>query len=274
MPKMDGIEAVKIIRSLGFVNPVVALTANAVSGQSEMFLANGFDGFISKPIDIRQLDASLNKFIRDKQTPDVLEDARRQKSALSGSRHRIAVEPQLAEVFVRDAERAVDIFNLVINNGFQNADDADDFSTFIINIHAMKSALANIGETELSGEAAKLEQAGREKNAQLILSALPEFTDSLQILIDRLKPDETGAEGEIITISGADEQYLREKMLEIFDACTNLNKKAAKDALTEIKKKTWTKPVRDKLGTISEQLLHSEFSEAAAAAKEILEKNY
>ncbi|MCL2120058.1 MAG: ATP-binding protein, partial [Planctomycetaceae bacterium] len=57
MPKMDGLETTKIIRGLGYERPIVALTANAVSGQSEIFLANGFDGFVPKPIDVRLLNA-------------------------------------------------------------------------------------------------------------------------------------------------------------------------------------------------------------------------
>ena len=68
MPEMDGIEATKHIRDLGYKNPVIALTANAVVGQADVFLQNGFDEFISKPIDIRQLDVVLNKFIYDKQS--------------------------------------------------------------------------------------------------------------------------------------------------------------------------------------------------------------
>jgi PAS domain S-box-containing protein len=67
MPKMDGIEAVKIIRSMGYEEPIIALTANAIVGQAEIFLESGFDAFISKPIDAKQLDAELNKFIYDKQ---------------------------------------------------------------------------------------------------------------------------------------------------------------------------------------------------------------
>jgi CheY-like chemotaxis protein len=78
MPQMNGIDATKILRGLGYARPVVALTANAVVGQEDMFLANGFDGFISKPIDLRRLNAVLNKLIRDKQTPATLEAARRQ----------------------------------------------------------------------------------------------------------------------------------------------------------------------------------------------------
>jgi len=68
MPKMDGIETVKIIRSMGYKQPIVALTANAVVGQAEIFLENGFNAFISKPINIEQLDAELNKFILKKES--------------------------------------------------------------------------------------------------------------------------------------------------------------------------------------------------------------
>ena len=66
MPKMDGIETVKTIRGLGYRRPIIALSADTTEGQAEIFLANGFDDFIPKPIDLRQLDASLNKLIRDK----------------------------------------------------------------------------------------------------------------------------------------------------------------------------------------------------------------
>ena len=66
MPEMDGIEATKIIRKLGYQKPIVALTANAVAGQAEMFLQNGFDDFISKPIDVRSMNLVLNKLIRDR----------------------------------------------------------------------------------------------------------------------------------------------------------------------------------------------------------------
>jgi signal transduction histidine kinase/CheY-like chemotaxis protein len=69
MPGMDGIEATRIIRAWEKNNtvkvPIVALTANALAGNMEMFLSEGFDGFISKPIDIVQVDEVLNKWVRD-----------------------------------------------------------------------------------------------------------------------------------------------------------------------------------------------------------------
>jgi len=63
MPEMDGIEATKLIREKYAELPLIALTANAVSGTKEMFLSNGFDDFLSKPIDTIKLNAILGKWI-------------------------------------------------------------------------------------------------------------------------------------------------------------------------------------------------------------------
>jgi signal transduction histidine kinase/CheY-like chemotaxis protein len=69
MPVMDGIEATLKIRAMGDKDlyykevPVIALTANAGSGRKEMFLENGFNDFLSKPIDTVKLDAVLRKWI-------------------------------------------------------------------------------------------------------------------------------------------------------------------------------------------------------------------
>jgi len=73
MPEMDGIEAVKEIRKLGREYekmPIIALSANAVSGMKEMFLENRFNGFLSKPIIIKELDEILNKFLFDVKAAD------------------------------------------------------------------------------------------------------------------------------------------------------------------------------------------------------------
>jgi signal transduction histidine kinase/ActR/RegA family two-component response regulator len=66
MPEMDGVEAVRLIRSLEGNNaeaPIIALTANAVSGAREMFLKSGFNGLLSKPIDARTLAETLLRWL-------------------------------------------------------------------------------------------------------------------------------------------------------------------------------------------------------------------
>jgi signal transduction histidine kinase/CheY-like chemotaxis protein len=80
MPEMDGIEAAHVIRSdigteYSRTVPVIALTANALAGNEEMFLSNGFNAYISKPIDIIQLDMTLNTWVRAKQNEETLKKA-------------------------------------------------------------------------------------------------------------------------------------------------------------------------------------------------------
>ena len=266
MPKMDGIEATSLIRSLGYTYPVVALTANALTGQAEMFLKSGFDDFISKPIDTRQLNNSLNKLIRDKKPAEVIEEARRQKESLSESRKsRLAPESQLAEFFVRDAEKALSVLDAICRN---NCRRSDDLPSLIINVHAMKSALANISESELAEFANKLEQTARDKKINDILSELPAFLEKLQAVIRKYKPDEE-TDSEVEPDIEIDLPYLQEKMLVIQKACETLNKKAAKAALTELKQKTWPRSIRDKLSSIAECLLHSEFEKAIAVTRDM-----
>jgi PAS domain S-box-containing protein len=90
MPNMDGIEAVRIIRSeinteYARTVPIIALTANALVGNEELFLSNGFNAYISKPIDIMQLDVALNTWVRNKQSEDVLWKAESEYAANAGT---------------------------------------------------------------------------------------------------------------------------------------------------------------------------------------------
>jgi len=264
MPRMDGIEATRHLRSMGYSKPIVALTANALAGQAEMFIKNGFDDFISKPIDIRQLNSILNKMIRDRQTQETLENARKQRNSLyAAGGHNIAIDQHLAEIFVRDAKRAAGVLRMINENKIRRG---DDISTFIINVHAMKSALVNIGENDLSNEASDLEQAGRDSNTNLILSSLPSFIEKLNNLIEKYTP----YEDDTAETASSDEDIilLKENLKAIEDACVSFNKKAAKDALAAVKQKTWPRLIKDQLSKISEHLLHSSFDEAAAITRD------
>jgi signal transduction histidine kinase/CheY-like chemotaxis protein/HPt (histidine-containing phosphotransfer) domain-containing protein len=257
MPEMDGIETTKIIREFGYSKPIVALTANALAGQATVFLENGFDDFISKPIDIRQLNMTLNRLVRDKYPADVVEAARKQKDRLySGGGQKKSLGQELAEIFVRDAKKASAVMEKIYLNNFRRD---DDLSIFVINVHAMKSALANIGETALSADALKLEQAGRENNINLILSEIPSFLEGLYAVIKKLDLEKVGGKN---ADDAGDNQYLKEKLTVVREACALFDKKTAKDTLAEIRKKTWPQPVSEQLSAMSVHLLHSEFDES------------
>jgi len=269
MPGMDGIEAVKIIRSLGYTKPIIALTANAITGQAEMFLQNGFDDFVSKPIDIRVLNITLNKLIRDKQSPEMLEEVKKHKEQLAVKLVNSPVDLQLAEFFIRDAKKVALIMESIYINKCRRA---DDLSMFIINIHALKSALANIGEINLSEEASVLENAGREKNTGLILNKLPSFMELLYAVIHKLEVKEETVDK--IHKTDGDISFLKEILLEIRGACSVYNKKAAKDLLAKIRRETWSPETNEWLGKIAGYLLHSEFDIVVKLINDYTEQLY
>jgi signal transduction histidine kinase/FixJ family two-component response regulator len=72
MPGIDGIEATRIIRheigtEYARTVPIIAFTANAIVGSDNLFLQNGFQAFLSKPIDIMRLDVIINQWIRNRE---------------------------------------------------------------------------------------------------------------------------------------------------------------------------------------------------------------
>jgi hypothetical protein len=132
----------------------------------------------------------------------------------------------------------------------------------------MKSSLAHIGETELSSLAAKLEQAGRDKDTAMMSTETGEFLARLRAVIEKLTPQKK--EDEDDKTAGADYMFLREKLLAVKEACKVYNKKAAKDAIAELRQKTWERPTKELLGTMSEHLLSGDFEEVSSTAEKIL----
>ena len=275
MPQMDGIETTRKIRATGYDQPIVALTANAVAGQAEIFLGSGFDDFISKPIDVRQLNLILNKFIRDKQPHEVIEAARKQAAekqenqmltdkglqpgAPQAEAAKSDIDPHFAEVFARDARKALATLDAISDKG--DYSNENDLRSYIINVHGMKSALANVRKMDLSAIALKLEAAGREGNLALIEEETPAFLASLRSYVDGIA---TAAAGGSAAAPAADEDpiLLQNRLNDIIEACGQYDESAADAALSALREKSWSQATQDLLSTISGHLLHSDFDEA------------
>ena len=273
MPKMDGIETVKILRGMGYEHPIVALTANAVMGQAEVFFENGFDDYISKPIDIRQLNIVLNKLIRDKQPPEIIETARRRSDEKKGPSHGCsapepAINPVYAEIFARDAKKSLAALDDIIGKG--GPCDDDDLRTYIIHVHGMKSSLANVNKMDLSAAALKLEQSAREGNIKVIAYETPAFINSLRTFVEELIPEKETDGGEEIDNTEEDRLYLRDKLLAMIAACQAYDERKVDEILKGLKNTTWPRPMKELLDTFSEYLLHSDFDEIVDAANRYL----
>ncbi|MCL2602899.1 MAG: ATP-binding protein [Defluviitaleaceae bacterium] len=257
MPQMDGIETTHRLRAMGYKDTIVALTANALAGNDEMFRSEGFDGFISKPIDIRELNNVLNKFIRDKQPPDVLTAARAQSEIADTAGDTVkkdteAADVELLTIFVKDAEKALPVIRTAMT---------EDLRLYVVNVHAMKSALANIGEREASAAADILETAGKKRNMEIIKSETEPFLEKLESIIARIKAELPAEEAS--AAADSDPQLLRDRLAQIAAACDEYDDTAIEAALSELRQMQWTKETNELLSVIAEHVLHSDFESAA-----------
>ena len=69
LPGIDGREAMKVLKADASTQqiPIIALTASAMKGDRERLLAEGFDGYIPKPVDIKAFPEQLESFLSERQ---------------------------------------------------------------------------------------------------------------------------------------------------------------------------------------------------------------
>ncbi|MCL2184824.1 MAG: ATP-binding protein [Treponema sp.] len=270
MPGIDGIKTTNILRAMGYTQPIVALTANAVIGQEEVFLSNGFDGFIPKPIDSCKLNRILIEFIKDKNLEKGIEETAlitsktQQKSGIE----KIIENNELAVAVTIDLKNSISVLeDLLFNSNIENK----IIELFTTTVHGIKSVLANIEEKQLSDIAYKLEQAGINSDTSVILKETPEFIINLKSLIEKINLPVNLSEqmsAEIYSyekLSHDDLIYLQDKLNEIKTACGTFKPKDAKNALTELKQKTFPYIANNILNEISLHLIRGEFSKVISA---------
>ncbi|MDR2450763.1 MAG: response regulator, partial [Candidatus Accumulibacter sp.] len=283
MPEMDGVEATRAIRAMDegrcWTMPIIALTANAVSGMREMFLENGFNDYLSKPIDMRRLDAVLKEWIpADKRRAPEEDEPPGETAAMPESRlpeiagldaavgmARIGGSPEryrnLLETFCRDAETGFALLG--------REPEESSLRAFTTLTHALKSALANIGARELSEVAAALEEAGREAEMSAIRERLEPFREKLVELVARI--------GEFLasTRSGESEgefdPELAEALASLREALEAKDFDAMDTALARAQSRPMEGRMRDALTRIADFLLTAEFEKAAKTVRSLLE---
>ncbi len=192
MPMMDGIEAAEIIRrdcgENGSAPVMIALTANAMEGMRERFLACGFQDFIAKPLDRRELHQLLLRWVPEerRQTGDG-EPAGRPLDPSSISIPGIDMDAA-ARYFSGDEEGFLDLLELYHMDGERKAAllqelAGSDISRYQVEVHALKSASANIGAMELSAMARAQEEAAGAGDAALIARDFPPLLETYEALL-------------------------------------------------------------------------------------------
>jgi signal transduction histidine kinase/response regulator RpfG family c-di-GMP phosphodiesterase/HAMP domain-containing protein len=204
MPEMNGVEAVSKIRKLGAQYaslPIVALTANAIQGAKEMFLSNGFNGFISKPIEIEELNEILKEWlppekIEEKPQADLNAESQDDETIGDFMRALEKIDEINTEIGLNRVSGMENMYSEtleaftkeMLSNCTAMSDSLSygDMQSFAIAVHAMKSALSTIGAMNLSETAAKLETAARNKDTEYCMARFPAFKEKLLSLHEKL----------------------------------------------------------------------------------------
>jgi len=180
MPEMDGVETAHKIRAkagIYFQNvPIVALTANAIGGAREMFLEEGFQEYVAKPIEMTHLERVLRKYIpedkiiRMDDTSAPYEDVASAETETGG---RINRRRGLQYCGGNEADYK-EILQVYLSTGLQKVREIrekykeEDWKNYTILVHALKSTSIGIGATGLGEMAKELELAGKEGNISYI----------------------------------------------------------------------------------------------------------
>ncbi len=200
MPGMDGIETVQRIRSEcgenGTLPIIIALTANAMEGVREAFLSNGFQDFLTKPIDRRTLHMILLKWIpEEKQT----KGGGWIKNLQASNNNLLKLQDIIIEGIDTDevadhssvgSQEFIELLNLYCLDGKRKLEvlrdlwEEKDYKAYGIEVHALKSASANVGAIRISKRAKEQEKAVKREDYAFVDShaekLLAEYEEQLE----------------------------------------------------------------------------------------------
>jgi CheY-like chemotaxis protein/HPt (histidine-containing phosphotransfer) domain-containing protein len=278
MPGMDGVAATQAIRAMADGDsfyrklPIIMLTANAVSGQREMFLQNGIDDFLPKPIEVQQLNKILEKWIpkakQKKSSTPVLWDFEEEHSLLS-------VNGVNAQMGLRNAGGSLKAYKKVLAVFVDDADERipqisaalleSDMQLYTTLVHALKGASRSIG-AEFFGElAAELEDAGHAGSMVLVREKNGVFLEKLQILRDTIadaldisdkkEEEEAGTAGMETAFSSLGLEGLKEALVNMDTDSVNEKLAGYGDAVLQ-------KQVREYIDGIEQDVLLFEYDKA------------
>ncbi|MDR1965204.1 MAG: response regulator [Synergistaceae bacterium] len=248
MPGMDGIETAREIRALGGRYekvPVIALTANAIVGMKEMFLENGFDDFISKPIVVTKLHEIMERWVpaEKRAAPERVCGEPIAQSGMEGLREAL----ERAGTAGIDFEKVVRQFNgdaalflgalrayarhtPSVLEGMKTP-ALNPMREYAIAAHGVKGSSYGIGAYEVGCLAEELEAAAKRGDLGTVLAKNDAFLLAAEHLLEGISRALEGLnEGNGSTLAAPD----RTALAEIMEACANRDFAAMEKSLSSL----------------------------------------
>lgn len=215
MPEIDGITALKHLRNMDTCRntPIVVLTADVISGTREKLIAEGFDGYLSKPIDWSELEECL----MNRLPSDLVTRTHESINDLISAEEEVAFAEILAEHDIDLSEGlhylGGDIVQYAkVASYFASGSDAalekldrcmaeKDLKGVTYILHSLKGTARNVGSVELHYMAKRMEKRCRDNDSDYIVSSMPllkfewnrvkegllEFLETMRPVMDRLE---------------------------------------------------------------------------------------
>ena len=197
MPQMDGVETLHHIRKkVGtyYQNvPIIALTANAVAGNREKLLKEGFDDFLEKPIERSVLERVLRRTLPEDKYATVRNVGSADMKSVSGRKpdwlqvlEDIGLDVKKAILYCNGRDAYYKILQGYCREGEKNEElleelyQKQDWVNYTIAVHGLKSAMHSIGALKISEIAKFLEMAGKNQDIDYILEKLPPIVQRLR----------------------------------------------------------------------------------------------
>lgn len=282
MPEMDGVDTTHAIRALTGAKaavPIIALTANALSGVREMFVSEGMNDFLAKPIESQRLNDILKRWLPESKIqknvtvhgakmdtcpkpvfiPDVNFAA-----GLSFAGDDLAAYNDILTTFVLDAEARMMQMRALFQNG--------DLHLFTVYAHAVKGSAANIGAEELSAFAFHLEEAGKQNNEAYIKMNLDAFLLQLASTIEHIRAYLFSAEtADSHQKTAGNIELLQQKVPLILQCALNTDIISIEDLLEEITAFSWGEPHRTYVNNIKDAADMFDYDAIKTAAQTLLQ---
>lgn len=266
MPGMDGIEAADIIRrdygENGAAPVIVALTANAMEGMREHFLKCGFQDFISKPLDRKEMHQLLLRWVPEKYRK--MDDKKEELKSLDPSAFQIdGIDMDaVMQYYSGDEEGFVDLLELYCIDGKRKTEllcdlVQSDILRYQIEVHGLKSASANIGAMAVSDMARAQENAVTQGDREFIDEQFPVLLAEYETLLTsieqflewRRQENESQKKLPCLPI-----QELKEQIASALDALSHFRSQECAEKVKSLLLHDMPKETMDNLLHIQEQL--------------------
>jgi signal transduction histidine kinase/DNA-binding response OmpR family regulator len=220
MPNLDGLAATGEIRRLeaatGSHTPIVAMTAHAMKGDRERCLESGMDEYLSKPIKVSDLLATIDRLVQPRKACEqndlpsarasaaqdaLAEDSpvRFQPAAPQGSTEVLDLNSLLARV-ENDWDLLHELVELCLDSSPALLQEIEaglarqDAQTVERAAHALKGAMQNMGATQAARAAADMEDLGRRRELNLAEEAMSSLKIEFERLVGALSEHSLGAQ--------------------------------------------------------------------------------